>query len=153
VDPNLPIGRVATMAQLLSDSVSEPRFRTVLLGGFAASALALIAVGMLGVLGHFVARRTSEIGVRVALGARRADVVGLVVKQALTMASVGIGLGAMLSLALTGLLSRFLFEISPRDPAAFIGAAAVLGALGIVATYVPARRATRIDPLIALRAE
>ena len=153
VDRALPIGRTATMAELLSDSVSEPRFRAVLLGGFAGSALALIAVGMLGVLGYFVARRTSEIGVRMALGARNADVIGLVLKQALSMAAAGIAAGAVMSLAATRLLASYLFEISPRDPATFVGAAALVTLLTLAASYIPARRAARVDPLVALRTE
>jgi predicted permease len=153
VDPSLPIFRVAAMTQLISDSVSEPRFRTIVLGGFGASALVLISVGMVGVLGYSVARRTREIGVRTALGAQRADVAMLVVKQALTTTVVGIACGAALALAATRLLEGFLFETSPRDPATFILMAAVLCVMALAASYVPARRAARLDPVAALRSE
>jgi len=153
VDPALPIGRVATMTELLANSVSEPRFRAVLVGSFAASALALIAIGMLGVLGYAVARRTREIGVRMALGAQQVDVVGLVVKQALRMTIAGIALGATLAYVLTGVLGKFLFEVSPHDPVVFASAGVALCLLALVASYVPARRASSIDPLVALRTE
>jgi putative ABC transport system permease protein len=153
VDPSLPVGRVATMTQLIADSVSEPRFRTILLGAFGASALVLISVGMVGVLGYSVARRTREIGVRSALGAQRADVAMLVVKQALTTTVIGIVCGAALALAATRLLEGFLFETSPRDPATFVLIAAVLCAMALAASYIPARRAAHLDPVAALRGE
>jgi putative ABC transport system permease protein len=153
VDPALPIGRVATMTELLANSVSEPRFRAVLVGSFAASALALIAIGMLGVLGYAVARRTREIGVRMALGAQPVDVVRLVVRQALRMTIAGIALGAALAYLLTGVLGKFLFEVSPHDPVVFASAGVALCLLALVASYVPARRASSIDPLVALRTE
>jgi putative ABC transport system permease protein len=153
VDPLLPIGRAATMTDLIDTSIAAPRFRAVLVASFAVSALALITIGMVGVLGCTVARRTREIGVRMALGAQRADVVGLVVGQALTMSLVGIAAGAALALAATQVLAAFLFEISARDPATFAAAAMILTALTLVASYVPARRAAGADPLAALRAE
>ena len=153
VDPILPVGRIATMTQLVADSVSEPRFWTVLLGGFALSALVLISVGMLGVLGYVVARRTREIGVRTALGAQRVDIALLVVKQALTTTLVGIACGAALAMPATRLLERFLFETSPHDAATFIVIGVLLCVMTLVASYVPARRAARVDPLVALRAE
>ena len=153
VDPALPIGRVAAMTDLLADSVSEPRFRALLVGSFAASALALIAIGMLGVLAYAVARRTREIGVRMALGAQRVDVIGLVVRQAMAMTIAGIVIGAALAYPATGVLTRFLFQVSPHDPVVFVGAAVALCVLALVASYVPARRASGVDPLVALRTE
>ena len=141
------------MAQLISDSVSEPRFRTVLLGGFGASALMLIAVGLVGVLGYSVARRTREIGVRTALGAQRAAVAMLVVKQALTTTFIGMACGVPLALVATRLLERFLFEVSPHDPATFLAVGAVLCVTALLASYIPARRAASVDPLVALRCE
>src|SRR5262249_22467443 len=137
---------------VISDSVSEPRFRAALLGAFAVSALALIAIGMLGVLGYVVSRRTREIGIRMALGAHQVEVVGLVVGQAGTMVLLGLAIGAPLAYATAGLLATFLFEVSPRDPAVFATAAGVLVALALAASYLPARRATVVDPLQALRA-
>jgi predicted permease len=153
VDPALPIGRVATMTDLLSDSVSEPRFRAVLVGSFATSALALIAIGMLGVLAYAVARRTREIGVRMALGAQRVDVIGLVVRQALTMTIAGVAIGAALAYVLMDALATFLFQVSPHDPVVFASSGLALGVLALVASYVPARRASSVDPLVALRTE
>ncbi|HEX5475368.1 MAG TPA: ABC transporter permease [Vicinamibacterales bacterium] len=153
VDPLLPVGRLAAMSQLLADSVSEPRFRAVLLAGFAGAALGLIAIGILGVVGYTVTRRTREMGIRMALGARGTDVVGLVVKQSLLTSAVGVLAGVALAMPATRLLRRFLFEISPDDPVTFCAAAAVLVLLAVAASYVPARRAARVDPLIALRAE
>jgi predicted permease len=153
IDPALPVGRIATMAQLISDSVSEPRFRTVLLSGFGASALMLIAIGLVGVLGYSVARRTREIGVRTALGAQRTAVAMLVVKQALTTTLIGMACGVPLALVATRLLQRFLFEVSPHDPATFLAVGAALVVMALLASYVPARRAATIDPLVALRCE
>jgi putative ABC transport system permease protein len=153
VDPNLPFDRVQTMRRLLGDSVSEPRFRSTVIGLFATTALVLVATGILGVLAYSVARRTREIGLRMALGAQRTGVLRLVVGQALRMTVTGIAVGLAAALALTRLLSRFLFDVRPSDPATFIAAAVVLIGAAIVASYVPARRATRVDPLVALRAE
>ena len=153
VDPMLPVGRMASMTGLIGDSISEPRFRAVLVGAFATAALALIAIGMLGVLGYAVVRRTREIGVRIALGAQRVDVVSLVVRQALALTAAGIAIGTVVSLAATRVLASFLFEISPRDPVAFAAAAGILIVLALGASYVPARRAARVDPLAALRVE
>lgn len=153
VDPMLPVGRVATMTQLVSTSVAEPHFRAVLLATFGASAFVLIAVGLFGVLGFFVARHTQEIGLRMAVGAQRADIATLVVKQALTMTGIGIACGAALAVFVTRLLDRFLFEVSPHDPATFVLAATVLGVMSLLASYIPARRAMKVDPLLALRCE
>ncbi|MGH9347086.1 MAG: ABC transporter permease [Vicinamibacterales bacterium] len=153
VDPALPLDRVATMRQLLESSVSEPRFRAAVMGGFAATALLLVAIGILGVLVYSVTRRTREIGVRMALGAERVDVQRLVVREALGMAVVGVALGTIAALGLTRLLTRFLFEVRPVEPMAFIVASALITAVALVASYVPTLRATRVDPLVALRAE
>src|SRR6185295_6621404 len=119
VDPTLPFDRVQTMQQVVSDSVSEPRFRSVVFGSFAAAALALVGVGILGVLAHAVSRRTREIGMRMALGAQRADVLRLVVRQALAMTVAGVVLGAIAAAALTRLLASFLFDVRPLDPGTF----------------------------------
>jgi predicted permease len=153
VDPALPLDRVQTMQQVVSDSVSEPRFRSVVFGSFAAVALVLVAVGILGVLGHSVSRRTREIGMRMALGAQRVDVLRLVVRQALAMTVAGVLLGALAAAALTRLLASFLYDIRPLDPETFAAAAVTLVAIALVASYVPARRASVIDPIVALRSE
>jgi ABC-type antimicrobial peptide transport system permease subunit len=141
------------MTQLISDSVSEPRFRTLLLGGFGASALVLISVGMVGVLGYSVTCRTREIGVRTALGAQRADVAMLVVKQALTTTLVGICVRRSSCLRGDAAAGKIPLRTSPRDPATFILIAAVLCVMALAASYVPARRAARLDPVAALRSE
>jgi putative ABC transport system permease protein len=153
VDPNLPFDRVETMQALLGDSVSEPRFRSTVLGLFAAAAVILVATGMLGVLAYSVARRTREIGLRMALGAQRIGVLRLVVGQALRMALAGLAVGLVAALALTRLLTRFLFDVQPTDPATFFAAAIVLMCSALLASYVPARRAATVDPLTALRTE
>jgi len=141
------------MRQVLSDSVSEPRFRSVVFGSFAIVALVLVAIGILGVLAHSVTRRTREIGVRMALGAQRVDVLSLVVRQALAMTIAGVALGAIGAAALTRLLASVLFEVRPLDPATFASAAALLVGVALAASYVPARRASSVDPVVALRAE
>ena len=153
VDPLLPVGRMSTMAALVADSVSEPRFRAVLLGSFALAALLLIAVGILGVLMSFVARRTREIGVRMTLGARSADVVRIVVSQALWITLIGLAAGVALAIPLTRLLRSYLFAVSPNDPMTLAAGGLLLILLGLAASFVPARRASRVDPLITLRTE
>ena len=152
-DPLLPVGRLAHLSAIVGDSVSEPRFRAVLLGAFAMSAIALIAVGLFGVLGSLVARRTREIGLRMALGARRGRLAAFVALQALAMTAIGIATGTVLALPAAQVLAPFLFETSPRDPVSFVLAGLLLVALSLAASYVPARRAARVDPLIALRTE
>jgi putative ABC transport system permease protein len=153
VDASLPFDRVRTMQQVLSDSVSEPRFRSVVFGGFAAVALMLVGIGILGVLAHSVARRTREIGVRMALGAQRVDVLRLVVRHALAMTIAGVVLGGVGAAALTRLLTSFLFEVRPLDATTFAAAAVLLVGVALVASYVPARRASSVDPVVALRSE
>jgi ABC-type antimicrobial peptide transport system permease subunit len=117
------------------------------------SAIALIAVGLFGVLGSLVARRTREIGLRMALGARRGRLAAFVALQALAMTAIGIATGTVLALPAAQVLAPFLFETSPRDPVSFVLAGLLLVALSLAASYVPARRAARVDPLIALRTE
>jgi putative ABC transport system permease protein len=153
VDASLPFDRVRTMQQVLSDSVSEPRFRSVVFGGFAAVALMLVGIGILGVLAHSVTRRTREIGVRMALGAQRVDLLRLVVRQALAMTIAGVVLGGVGAAALTRLLTSFLFEVRPLDATTFAAAAVLLVGVALVASYVPARRASSVDPVVALRSE
>ena len=141
------------MRQVLADSVSEPRFRSVVLASFASTAVVLVAMGILGVLAYSVGRRTREIGIRMALGAQRVDVVRLVVAEALAMTAIGVAIGGLAAAALTRLLTRFLFEVRPLDPAIFAAAAVALAAVALVSAYLPARRAASVDPLIALRIE
>jgi putative ABC transport system permease protein len=154
VDPNLPVGTVRTLQQLVARSLSQPRFYMTLLAAFAAVALTLAAIGIFGVLSYAVAQRTREIGIRMALGAHESSVLGLVVREALVMTSAGVVIGIVAALALTQLLvAQLLFETSPHDPTTFVAVAAVLGAVAVLAAYLPARRATRVDPIVALRAE
>jgi putative ABC transport system permease protein len=153
VDRDVVVSAVATMEQALSDSVAQPRFRTLLLAAFAAVAVLLAAIGVYGVIAYSVAQRTHEIGMRMALGARRSDVLRLVVGQGAGLALAGIGLGLAGALALTRLLANLLFGISATDPLTFILVPLLLAAVALAASLVPARRATSIDPHAALKYE
>jgi putative ABC transport system permease protein len=153
VDPELPVFDVATMEQLIHRSVSEPRFNAFLLGIFAALALGLSGVGIYGVMSFAVNQRTREIGVRVALGAGRQDVVRLVFDKGMRLALAGIAVGLAGAFALTRFLSSFLFAVPPDDPATFATVSALLIVVALVACYIPARRAMNVDPLVALRYE
>jgi putative ABC transport system permease protein len=153
LDQDLAVSDVASMEQVLSGSIAARRFSTVLLGSFAGLGLLLASVGVYGVLSYSVAQRTPEIGIRVALGAEQWDVVLLVVGRGFRMVLLGMGAGAVAALALTRLMSSLLFEISPADPATFVEVTLLLGMVALVASYVPARRATKVDPMVALRYE
>ena len=142
-----------TMERLVSDSVARPRFNTVLLAAFAVLALALAAVGIYGVIAYSVSQRAQEIGVRMALGARKSDVIRLVLRQGMTPAIVGAALGLVGAWAATRLMSGLLFEVSATDPATFVAITLTLMAIALLACYIPARRATKVDPMIALRCE
>lgn len=153
VDPDLPLHDVATLAERTDRLLAGPRFRGGLLALFAGLALLLAAVGVYGVLSQLVARRTREMGVRIALGARRGQVVALVVRRALAMALAGVAVGALGAWSVTGVLSSQLFGVDPADPLAFAVAAGLLLAAGVLAALLPARRATRVDPMRVLRVE
>ena len=153
IDPNLPLNRVETLAEHVRKSIATPRFYMLLLAVFASVALALAAVGIFGVLSYLVTQRTREIGIRVALGAGRRSVVGLIIRQAVLLAVVGIVIGVAGAIGLSRLLQTMLFELSPTDPVSFILVAAGLLFVAIVAAWWPARRAVAVDPLVALRAE
>ena len=153
LDPALPVDDVHTMRDVLGSSVAEPRFNTALLSLFAAAALLLAAVGIYGVLSYTVTQRTNEIGVRMALGAGRARVLRLVVAQGLGVALAGIVVGTAAALGLARVLASLLHGVSGRDPLIFAGAAALLALVAAAATYLPARRASRIEPVVALRYE
>jgi putative ABC transport system permease protein len=153
LDPSLPIASVRTMDEVIGEARSRPRFLTLLLSLFSAVALSLAAVGLYGVISYAVARRTSEFGIRMALGAGPKDVLSLVLKQGMTLGVIGIAVGLIGSVLLTRQMQSLLFGVSPFDPVAFAGMAAVLLAVMLIACYVPARRATRVNPTVALRYE
>jgi putative ABC transport system permease protein len=141
------------MGDVVANSVAERRLTMLLLTIFAGAALLLAAVGIYGVIAYSVTQRTPEIGIRMALGAQRGDVLWMVVGQAMALAAAGIVLGAIGALLLTRLMRGLLFNVTPGDPLTFAAVAVVLGVVAIVASYLPGLRATRVDPVIALRAE
>jgi putative ABC transport system permease protein len=153
VDPDLPIRQMLGMDQLLRNSVSRPRFNALLLGVAGGVALLLALIGIYGVMSYSVARRTHEIGIRSALGADRSDVLKLVLGRAMTLAGTGIALGIAGALVLTQALQKMLFEVEPTDPLVFASIALLLAAVCLLASYLPMRRATRVDPLVALRSD
>jgi predicted permease len=153
VDKDLPVQSIATMNSIMAATTSEPRFQARLLGTFAVLALALAMVGTYGVLAYFVAQRTREIGVRMALGAQRTNVFRMLLRNALAIAGAGIVIGAAGAVAATRVLANFLFEVKPLDPEVFALVALMLVLAAICACYIPARRAMRVDPMVALRYE
>jgi len=153
LDPKLAVDNIATMNQIISNSIVTPRSYAVLLGSFSAAALVLATIGLYGVLSYFVTQRTREIGIRLALGAKDHEVIGLVLREGLAMGASGVGIGLVSSLALTKYLEKMLFGVTALDPATFLIVSATLVVVTFIASYVPARHATRIDPLAALRHE
>jgi predicted permease len=153
LDRQLALGSVRTMDEVISRSTASRRFSLVLLGAFAALALVLAAIGIYAVLAYSVARRTHEIGVRMALGARSGDVVRLVLGQGLRVTAIGIVFGVAGALVLTRFLQNLLYEVQPTDPTTFVGALLLLFTVSVAASYLPARRAVRVDPMVALRYE
>jgi putative ABC transport system permease protein len=153
VDKDQPVANIDTMDHIVSEAIARQRFSMLLLGIFAALALVLAAVGIYGVMSYSVTQRTHEIGVRMALGARRADVLQMTVKQGLKLVGVGMMIGLAAAFLLTRVLASLLFGISATDPITFIGISLVLLGAAILASYVPALRATKVDPIIALRAQ
>jgi putative ABC transport system permease protein len=153
VDPSVPITKVMTMADVIAATVAQPRFNAVLLGLFAVLALLLGAVGIYGLMSHSVAQRVNEIGIRLALGATPGAVLRGVMAEGMTLAGTGVALGLALALAGARTVTSMLFAIAPVDPVTFAAAPVLLVAVAAVACLVPALRATRVDPMVALRSE
>jgi putative ABC transport system permease protein len=153
VDPNQPLHNVMTMEQRLADTTTSRRLNSALLGGFAAVALLLAVLGIYGVMSYAVTQRRREIGVRMALGAQRSDVLGLVLRRGLRLTLLGVAIGLVGALALTRYLSSLLFEVRPTDPLTFAVIPLILAAAALLACWLPARRAARVDPMVALRTE
>jgi putative ABC transport system permease protein len=153
VDNNVPLPTVQTVTESLSYFFSEPRFRVKMFSLFSILALLLVAVGIYGVLSQRVAQRTQEIGIRVALGARRDDVMKLIIGEGLRLTFIGIAIGIAGSLAFARFLSSMLYGVTPTDPVTVAAVSCLLLLVALLACYLPARRAVRLDPLTALRCE
>jgi putative ABC transport system permease protein len=153
MDRTLPVYALKPMTEYMSDSLSRRRFNLVLLSVFAAVALLLAAVGIYGVISYAVSQRTHEIGIRVAVGAHSTDILRLIVGQAMVLTLVGIMIGIGAALALTRLMESLLFDVSTTDPLTFVTISGVLATVALAASFVPALRATGVDPMIALRYE
>lgn len=153
VDKDQPVYRVRTMEQFLSDMMAAPRATAYLLSALAIVAIILAAVGIYGVMSYTIAQRTHEIGIRVALGARRADVLRLVLTQGMKLAVVGIVIGTGGAVIVTRMMDPLLYGVRPNDPLTFAVVAVVLASVALLACYIPARRAMKVDPMVALRYE
>jgi predicted permease len=153
IEPNEPVNQIVTMDESLSNSVAGRRFQMFLLGVFAAVALIIAIVGIYGVISYAVSQRTHEIGIRMALGAQASDVLRMVIWRGMSLALIGVTVGLAAALALTRVMKNLLFEVSATDPATFALIALLLVGVALIASYIPARRATKVDPLLAIRHE
>jgi putative ABC transport system permease protein len=153
IDPALAPGEVLPLARRVWSSMSPQRGTAIMLGGFALLALALAAIGLYGVISYMVTQRTREIGIRMALGARRTHVVRHVLRQSGTLVAIGLGIGLAGAVSFAGVLRGLLLDASPVDPFIIAGVAVVLAVVSLAASYLPARRASRVDPMVALRVD
>jgi len=153
IDANLPVSSIRTVEEIVSESIAQPRFYMLLLAAFAAVALVLAAIGIFGVMSYTVSQRTREIGIRMALGAHGGSVVSMVVRQAMVLAIAGLAIGLAAALALSQTMTTLLYDLSPTDPLTFATVGALLGLVAFFASYLPARRAAGVDPMVALRAD
>jgi putative ABC transport system permease protein len=153
VDPDQPLSNVATMAELLGEEAAQRRMGMIMLAGFSALALLLASIGIYGVLAYFVTQHTNEIGVRQALGATPRNILFLVLKKGMGLTLAGVAIGLVAAFALTRLMSSLLFGVKAADPLTFVTVPLVLVVVALLACYLPARRATKVDPLVALRYE
>jgi predicted permease len=153
LDPNLPLSEVKTMEERVGDAMWRTRVGAWLLSAFAALALVLTAIGIFGVMAQTVTQRTSEIGIRMALGAQRRDVLTLVLGSAARVTLVGLVVGIAAALALTRVVAALLYDVQPHDPVTYVSVAVLLAFVALAACYIPARRATRVDAVVALRTE
>ncbi len=152
-DPALPLMNLKTQAEETSDALSQERLFARLTTVFGLLALLLAMIGLYGTMAYSVTRKTHEIGIRMALGAKPADVLGMVIRQGITLTLIGVAIGVLVALGVTRLISSMIFGVTPYDPVTFITVAVVLVAVAFLACYIPARRAMRVDPMIALRYE
>jgi putative ABC transport system permease protein len=153
LDPDLAVFNVKTMQDLVGGSLAQPRFRTLLLGVFACMALILAATGLYGVIAYAVTQRTNELGVRMALGAQKSDVLKMVVGEGAQLAAVGIGIGLVVAFPLMRIISRLLFGVNAADPLTFAATSSLILLVALAASYLPALKAIKVDPLVALRHE
>jgi putative ABC transport system permease protein len=153
VDPDLPVAGASTMERLIEQSTGSRRFAMLLLGGFAVLAMTLASIGLYGVMSYTVTQRARELGVRLALGADQGQLLGLVLRQGLRLALTGVGIGLLAAVAVTRVMKNMLYDLSATDPLTFLTIALLLVAVALLASYLPALRATRVDPIVALRSE
>jgi ABC-type antimicrobial peptide transport system permease subunit len=151
VDPTLPVFGAQTLSKTVSESLAQRRFSMEIIGLFALTALLLAGLGIYGVISYLVSERTHEIGIRLALGAQRSDILGMVVRQGLGLAIAGAAVGLVCALIVSHLMAGMLYGVRPSDPVTFAGVALLLIGVALLACYIPARRAICVDPLVALR--